>query len=173
MGLRRAMRPVAVAAALALIGGATWAASAAGVHASSATTARVAAYRARSDALVRTDRSLLRATSSKRVTVIVKLNEDPVALYAGGVAGLPATSPSVTHARIGPGRGRTNASANAVREYLAHLARFDGRVSARIRDAVPSARVLYDYRYAYGGLAVRLPANRVAALLDVPGVVAV
>jgi subtilisin family serine protease len=130
-------------------------------------------YQARSDSLVRTDRSLLGSRSSKRVAVIVKLNEDPVALYTGGLPGLPATSPSVTHARIGPGRGRTARSQRAVGAYLDHLAKFDGGVSRAIEAAVPTARVLYRYRYAYGGLAVRLPANRVAALLRVPGVVAV
>ena len=35
------------------------------------------------------------------------------------------------------------------------------------------ARLVYRYSYAYGGLAVRLPANRAAALAQVPGVVAV
>jgi subtilisin family serine protease len=160
--------------ALALIVGATRAGSASGAtHARPASSRHDRPYSAQSDALVHTDRSLLSTNSAKRVTVIVKLNEDPVALYAGGLPGLPATSPSVTHARIGPGRGRTRASAEAVRSYLGRLDRVDGAVTAQFREAVPTARVLYRYRYAFGGLAVRLPANRVAALLAVPGVVAV
>ena len=48
---------------------------------------------------------------ARPVTVFVKLDVDPVALYAGGIHGLPATSPSVTGRRIGPGRGGPRARA--------------------------------------------------------------
>jgi subtilisin family serine protease len=163
---RRRARALLVASALALVGGVAQIAPA-------PASAGAGGHRAGSDALVHTDRSLLASRSHRRIAVVVKLNEDPVALYTGGLPGLPATSPSVTNARIGPGRGRTAASEAAVQGYLGHLARVDGRVALGIQAAVPSARVLYRYRYAYGGLAVRLPADRVAALLRVPGVVAV
>src|SRR4051794_13609703 len=116
-------------------------------------------YVARSNALVHTDASLLRARSPRRVTVFAKLDEDPVALYAGGLPGLPATSPSVTGHRIGPGPGRTRSSRAAVGAYLRHLGRVESRAVGGIRAAVPAARVLYGYRYVYGGGAGAPPAD--------------
>jgi len=152
------------------------AASAAGsVPNDAAATTGAREFRAPTSALVHTGRSLLRATSRRPVAVVVKLDADPVALYSGGVPGLAPTSPSVTGRRIGPTRSGPGAPAEAaaVRAYVGYLAGLERRVMGRIRDLAPSARVLARYRFAYGGLALWLPANRAAALLRVPGVVAV
>ncbi len=134
---------------------------------------RPTGFPAPTSGLVHTDPSLLRARSSRQVTVFVKLDVDPVALYRGGLPGLPATSTSVTGRRIGPGPGRTARSRTAVDSYLRYLGDVESDAARRIRAAIPRARLVYRYSYAYGGLAVRLPANRAAALAQVPGVVAV
>ncbi len=52
--------------------------------------------KALSTQLARTDQSLLGLTGTRMTPVIVKFDYDSVASYAGGVAGLRATSPSVT-----------------------------------------------------------------------------
>src|SRR3954470_956985 len=135
--------------------------------------AQVGGFRAPTSALAHTDPSLLRARPPRPVSVFVKLDVDPVALYRGGTPGLPATSPSVTGRRIGPGPGRTSSSREAVASYLRYLGGVESSAARRIRDAIPRARVVSRYSYAYGGLAVRLPADRVARLARVSGVVAV
>jgi subtilisin family serine protease len=116
--------------------------------------------------LAQTDPSLLDRTSSELINVIVKLDYDPAAVYAGGLAGLKATSPSVT--------GRSlDRSAAAVRKYESYVERFEARATRAIRAHVPTARIGQSFQLAYGGLSMRLPANQVGALLETPGVAAV
>ena len=143
------------------------------VHGTAARTGAGAApqqpeFRGASSRLFHTDRSLLRLRGSRPVVVMVKLDYDAVARYTGGLGGLPPTSPAVTGRSLGTGRGSP-----AVGAYERYERRFDSRVLRRVRDVAPSARVLYRYHLAYGGLALRLPAGRVPALARIPGVVAI
>src|SRR4029450_14136129 len=64
--------------------------------------------------LAETDPSLLGRSSSKLINVIVKLDYDPATVYAGGLAGLKATSPSVTGRALAP-------NAAPVANYHTHL----------------------------------------------------
>ena len=50
--------------------------------------------------LAQSDRALLKRTDSKLVNVVVKLDYDATASYAGGVRGLAATSPKVTGKKL-------------------------------------------------------------------------
>jgi subtilisin family serine protease len=156
-----------------LIGALTVAASAAFGAGGPATTgtalavlSRAEGFKAASSRMFHTDPSVLRLSSSKPVTVIVKLDYDPVASYGGGIAGLSPTSPSVTGRPL-------EASSSDVRAYLSYAERMESGVMARLRQEVPSARLLYSYRFAYGGLALTLPGNEVGALARIPHVVAV
>ena len=74
-----------------------------------------------------------------------------------------------------PGRHGQVAQANAtaVAAYSKHADRVVGAAARDIKRAVPSAKVGASFTTVYGGLAVRLPANRAKDLLAVPGVVAV
>src|SRR2546427_747221 len=56
---------------------------------------RAEGFKAASSRMFHTDPSVFRLSSSKPVTVIVKLDYDPVASYGGGIPGLSPTSPSV------------------------------------------------------------------------------
>jgi subtilisin family serine protease len=123
-------------------------------------------YKAASSRMFHTDPSLLRLSSSKPVGVVVKLDYDPVASYAGGVAGLAATSPSVTGRPL-------SASGPSVTAYQRYAERMESGVVSQLHQEIPAARVLYSYRLAYGGLAVILPANAVRTLAGIPQVVAV
>jgi len=97
---------------------------------------------------------------------MIKLDYDAVATYQGGIAGLPATSPSVT------GRSLTGGS-TPERQYTSYVdAREKGVVSA-LRKAVPSARVHSSHRVVYRGIAASVPANAVKTVLGIDGVVAV
>lgn len=100
------------------------------------------------------------------IVVFVRLDYVPVASYAGGVGGLAPTSPSVT--------GRPLArNAAAVGDYTRHLRGIERRAVRALHQAVPTAHVVYRYRLAYGGLAVRLPRARVDDLRSLFGVIAV
>lgn len=116
--------------------------------------------------LAKTDPSLLRKTSSAPVNVVVKLDYDAIASYAGGIAGLRATSPSVT------GRSLSNNGA-AVAAYRAFVTRIERQALNAIDAQIPAATPGSSFRFAYGGFALHLPANQIAALLRIPGVAAV
>jgi subtilisin family serine protease len=116
--------------------------------------------------MVRSDRSLLRAQGSELIPVMVRLDYDPAASYFGGIAGLAATSPSVTGLSVKENRA-------AVDTYERHLSAIDARVTRAIRSRIPQAKVLRSFHLAYGGLSVMVPANRAKDLLGIPGVVAI
>jgi hypothetical protein len=109
----------------------------------------------------------LGGASNHWVSVIVKLDDEPVATYRGGVPGLAATSREMTRVR------RIEPSSTVVRAYRAHLARRFAAIEAQIDAAVPGARVLHRYDVVLGGLAVQVPEDAVAALAGLPGVAAV
>ena len=116
--------------------------------------------------LAKSDPALLKRTDSTPVSVMVKLDLDSVASYAGGVEGLAPTSPVVT------GKSLEN-NAKAVKAYTKHADQVLGDTAGDIKRAVPSAKVGKSFTSAYGGLAVKVPANQAKDLLAVPGVVAV
>jgi subtilisin family serine protease len=116
--------------------------------------------------LAQTDPSLLGRTDDTPINVMVKLDYDSVATYGGNEPGLPATSPAVTGEDL-----QDNAA--AVAAYESHVAEVEAAITQAILAAVPEAEVRESFRVAYGGLAMRVPANAVGALLAVDGVVAV
>jgi subtilisin family serine protease len=115
----------------------------------------------------KTDQALLHLRGTALTPVVVKLDYAAIASYRGGVAGYAATSPAAT------GQRKLNLrSANVVR-YAAYAKGFEDRFVAALQRAVPAARVGISLRTVYGGLALRVPANRIADVLRLPGVVAV
>jgi hypothetical protein len=126
----------------------------------------VRGFKAASSLRFHTDPALLRLTKPSPVGVVVKLDYDPIASYDGTLPGLPATSPSVT------GRSLPHSSA-AVAAYQRYVAGVESGVLARLRRAVPSARLLYRYQFAYGGVGLTLPGNRIPDLARIDDVVAV
>ncbi|HEY3263137.1 MAG TPA: S8 family serine peptidase, partial [Pseudonocardiaceae bacterium] len=127
---------------------------------------RVQADKAPTSRLAETDKSLLGSSDSAPVQVVIKLDYDSVATYAGGIRGLEATSPSVT------GKKLSKASA-ATQRYEAHIAGKEQAFTAELTKSVPQAVIGQSLRTVYGGVAARVPANRIADVLAIPGVVAV
>jgi Subtilase family/PA domain/Fibronectin type-III domain len=124
------------------------------------------AAKSNSGQLAKTDRSLLGQTSSKPVSVMIKYDLDATASYMGGINGLRATSPRVT--------GKPLASnPTAVKAYERYANGKIQTLNARVRAAVPSAKIGLWFQTAYGGVAATVPANQVGKLLSIPGVVAV
>lgn len=127
---------------------------------------RVDGFKSDSSALAKTSPGLLRRTDTAPVRVMVKLDQDALSGYRGGLDGLAATSPAVTGHRLQPGSG-------AARAYSAYLAGNERSFASRLADVVPAARVTGSYRVVYGGVSAVVPANRVRAVLGIDGVVAV
>jgi hypothetical protein len=92
---------------------------------------------------------------------LVRMSEDPVVAYSGGIAGLKATKPAKGQ-KIDPN------SRNVVL-YVTYL---DSRHTAAL-DRVGGARKLYDYVYTFNGFAAQLTADQAAKMASVPGVVLV
>jgi subtilisin family serine protease len=102
------------------------------------------------------------------VVVLVELGELPVARYAGGIAGLPATSPDKTGISL---------LAAARREDVARYEQYlDARredVIGRLRARIPEAEVGAQYRTVWNGFALSGPAGSVRELATLPGVAAI
>jgi hypothetical protein len=92
---------------------------------------------------------------------IVRLAENPVVAYTGGVAGLKATKPNKGQ-KIDPN------STDVVR-YAAYL---DGRHDSLL-NGVGGGRKLYGYRYSFNGFAAELTAAQAAKLSATAGVLSV
>ena len=129
-------------------------------------TSTITAAKSGSGRLAQSDTSLVSRSDSAQVNVMVKLDYDAAASYRGGLAGLAATSPSVT------GRTLTGVT-HAEKAYDAYTAKRDATFRANLAARLPGARAGQSVRQVYGGVAVRLPANEVKTLLRISGVAAV
>ncbi len=101
------------------------------------------------------------------VTVLVELTEPPVARYVGGIAGLSATSPSVT------GVSLLAARREEVARYRDYLETRQDDLFERVRARVPKAEIGARYRTVFNGFAVHVPGEALPALANLPGVAAV
>lgn len=124
------------------------------------------ASKALSSRLAQSSPELLKLTGSAPTLVMVKLDYDPLATYQGDLPGFAATSPQVTGHKL-------DLASQAAVAYSNHLSGVDATFVAALRKAVPSAKIGRTYHTVYGGVAVKVPANRVKAMLALPGAVAV
>ena len=127
---------------------------------------RVQGAKSASGQLAETDKRLLGLRSSAPVNVVVKLDYDSYAGYRGGVKGYAATSPSVTGRRL-------NLRDATVRRYAGYVQGVEGGFVRALRSRLPDAKAGQSLRTVYGGIALRVPGNKVAELLSLPGVAAV
>jgi len=116
--------------------------------------------------LAQTDPTLLGRTDSTPVNVVVKLDYDATASYAGDIEGLEATSPKVTGEAL---TGETPAEV----AYETYTSDVDATFRDQLAAAIPSADAGKSLQTVYGGVAVTLPADQVATLLALPEVAAV
>ena len=127
---------------------------------------KVQGAKSASGRLAQTDESLLGRRSTAPIHVVVKLDYDSLAAYGGQIEGLPATSPSVTGEAL-------NLRSDAARRYRGFVRDVEQRFLERMQVRIPDADVGRMLRVTYGGVALTVPANEVAKLLTLPGVVAV
>jgi hypothetical protein len=102
-----------------------------------------------------------RAKSLRNGVYVVRMLEDPVVAYSGGIPGLAATAP-------GPGQ-KVDPNHPAIVNYVGYL---DGRHAAALA-RVGGGWKIYDYRYSFNGFAAELSSAQAEALRSVPGVVTV
>jgi subtilisin family serine protease len=101
-----------------------------------------------------------RAASSDSVEVVVELAQ-------------PSLATAIQDSRVLSARaklGQLDVASPMSRSYLRALARSQDGVAARIRRAIPGARVRWRYRITLDGLAVVVPRDRLADLPRVAGV---
>jgi subtilisin family serine protease len=122
--------------------------------------------RSASGRAAKTDEDLLNLTSADPVSVVVKLDYDSLAAYTGDVAGLAATSPSVTGRPLDPDTA-------ASQYYLDYAGGVESTFVDALDSAIPAAQVGSSLKVLYGGVAVRVPGNKIAELAKLPGVAAV
>ncbi|MEV6153453.1 S8 family serine peptidase [Nonomuraea sp. NPDC052129] len=116
--------------------------------------------------LAKSDQALLRTTSPAPINIMVKLDYDSLAAYRGGLPGLPGTSPAVT------GKALDTRSAE-VKKYGQHIESVEKAFLDQLAGKVPGAVVGQRVRTVYGGIALRIPGNKAAEVLKLPGAVAV
>ncbi|HEY9078106.1 MAG TPA: S8 family serine peptidase [Anaerolineaceae bacterium] len=92
---------------------------------------------------------------------IVRMIQEPVVSYKGGIAGLKSTEPKAGQ-KIDP-------LSSDVVKYVAYL---DGKHDEAL-GKVNGGRKLYDYRYSFNGFAAELTAAQAAKLANVAGVMSV
>ncbi|MGD8852700.1 MAG: S8 family serine peptidase [Gammaproteobacteria bacterium] len=93
---------------------------------------------------------------------IIRMADDPVVAYEGGIAGLPATKPGKAQ--------KINPNSASVRGYVAHLA---SRHDAALRAVGASDKKVYSYSYTFNGFAAVLTSEQAASMAAQPGVVSV
>ncbi|MDP9220235.1 MAG: S8 family serine peptidase [Actinomycetota bacterium] len=129
-------------------------------------TSIIDAAKSTSGRLAQSDQALLKRHDRKLVGVVVKLDYDATASYAGNIRGLAATSPKVT------GRMLTGKSP-AETAYAAYTGAIDATFRRDVAQKIKGAKLGRSLTTVYGGVALRLPANQAATLLKVPNVAAV
>jgi subtilisin family serine protease len=93
---------------------------------------------------------------------IVRMSEDPVVAYAGGIPGLRATKPA---------KGKKiNPNSPHVIAYVDYLTAEHDQALAAVG---AQGNKLYSYKYSFNGFAAKLTSGQMQALKDQPGVVTV
>lgn len=116
--------------------------------------------------LAQSDAELLQRSDAAITPVLVKVDVDPVASYAGGIDGYAATSPEVTKVSIADGSAAVDAYTAYVKEKIA-------AAQAEASALIPEARMLGSHATVYGGFGMMIPANRAKDLLKLSSVAAV
>ena len=106
-------------------------------------------------------------SGDKLVSVIVKLDAEPLATYRGGIPGLAPTSPEAT------GAPQLDLKSPNSLAYLEHLAKVENTFEATAAKALSKVQVINRFDVILGGVSLLVPADQVSILAKLPGVKAV
>ena len=101
------------------------------------------------------------------VSVIILLEDEPLATYRGHIAGLAATN------RESLGTARLNPRSTASQRYLAYLAQKHGTFETTLLGSIPTAQIIHRFRVALNGMSALIPEHLIEAVRQLPGVKAV
>ena len=102
-------------------------------------------------------------TSTGNVGIVIKLDDQPLATYSGGIAGLAATNPTVTGKPL-------DLSSPESQAYLAYInGKIDSLISS-LKARAPDAAISYRYDIVFGGIAAQVPAAQVSQLHGLPNI---
>ncbi|HIQ06518.1 MAG TPA: hypothetical protein EYH31_12700, partial [Anaerolineae bacterium] len=101
------------------------------------------------------------------ISLIVELEDKPLALYTGGIPGL-----APTHAKT-VGTNRLDVNATASQAYIHHLKDQQQSFIQTLRQVIPQAKVRYTYQIAYNGVSIEVPMANWQKIASLPGVKAV
>lgn len=107
------------------------------------------------------------ASAAEMVSVIVKLSDESLATYEGGIAGLPATSPKAT------GAERLDVNSPESQLYLTYLAEQQSTFEVSAKQKIAQAVITNHYDVVFGGVSMLVPAGQVEQVAGLPGVEAV
>jgi uncharacterized repeat protein (TIGR01451 family) len=102
--------------------------------------------------------------SNGLISVIVKLDVEPLVSYRGGVSGLAPTNPEVT------GAAQLDLTSPSSQAYLNYVDNQVSTFEASAVAAIPNAQVTNRYDVILGGVSMVIPADQVTALANLPGV---
>ena len=103
-----------------------------------------------------------------RATYIVRLAEDPVATYRGGIPGYQGTSRAVT------GGKKLDTKSSAAKKYKQHLENRQRDVYSKGSKKIGrDAEIKFDYQFAINGFAAELSAKEARAFSNLDGVISV
>ena len=105
--------------------------------------------------------------STKLVSVIVKLQDDSLSAYRGGINGLAPTSPDVT------GASRVDVKSGNSKAYLNYLIEKHKIFETNALKAIPNSKTIHRYKVVFGGVSMLVPEDKVYQLSKMPGVKAV
>ncbi|MBT8135421.1 MAG: S8 family serine peptidase, partial [Gammaproteobacteria bacterium] len=112
---------------------------------------------------------------------IIRLTDEPLASYRGGIAGLAATNPDTVRAASRSAAGTTAVSGGVKLDtrsaasvaYLAYLDREHARFESKLRKELGRAEVMHRYRHAFNGMTVRMTQQQAARIARMAGVASV
>ena len=100
----------------------------------------------------------------REFVVIIKLDEQSLSSYSGGVPGLAPTSPAAL------GKAKLELNSPASQAYLAYLRQKHQQFAAALELAVPGATVLYDLTTVIGGVVASVPPDSLKQVERLQGV---
>ena len=106
-------------------------------------------------------------SSGKLVSVIVKLDVEPLASYRGGVSGLAPTSPEAT------GAPKLDLNSPSSQAYLDYVDQLESNFEAAVAKAISKVEVTYRFDVVFGGVSMLVPVDQLSTLAQLPGVKAV
>ena len=102
---------------------------------------------------------------------LIRLSEDPVALYQGNIAGYKATSPALAKGSGSASSSKLNTKTPEVKAYRSYLNQRQDQVIAKAEKVLAKLDIKQRTTLAYNGMVVEMTQAQAEKLAKVPGIV--